>query len=155
MRSNFQRAPTRPARTGRQEPDSRPSTRDARARVIALTEGRAAARAFYRGALRGRQVWPTTGGAEARGSLWFLVGATLVEASPEPRVAATPLVLEVDEPWELAERCWDAGFTVVVDDADANRPSLSVVDPFGRRVELVPSGESAVAARRVVGEERR
>ena len=116
-----------PASGAHREPGSRAmAPRDVRA-----------ARAFYRDALRGRQAWPTRL-ADGRGSLWFLVGGTLLEVSPEARVAATPIVLEVDDPCELAERCWDAGFGVMVDEEAEGCLSLSVVDPFGRRVVLLP-----------------
>lgn len=97
----------------------------------------AAARAFYCGALRGCQVWPTER-AGGSGDLWFLVGRTLVEVDSRGRGAMTPIVVDVDDPFALAERCWDAGFSVRVHEGAAGRDSLSVVDPFGRPVHLAP-----------------
>ncbi len=96
-----------------------------------------AARTFYCDALRGRQVWPT-GRADTRGRLWFLVGGTLVEVGPALRSAAAPLELDVDDPFEVAERCWDAGFSVLVNGDGADGAPVSVLDPFGRRIDLTP-----------------
>ena len=118
--------------------DERVATRAA-ARAVsprAITPGEAAAaRAFYCDALRGRQVWPTED-VNGGGSLWFLLGLTLVEVGPDVRLTDTPTVLEVDDPTEAAERCWDAGFSVCVRRDEAGETALSVVDPFGRRVDL-------------------
>jgi len=99
-----------------------------------------AARAFYEGVLGGRQVWPTGPRSAAR-KLWFLVGGTLVPVSLQP--AADVVELCVDSPAAVAERCWDAGYSVRLraDDSD----DFVVVDPFGRelmlttRVSLCPS----------------
>jgi hypothetical protein len=95
----------------------------------------AAARAFYCGALRGGQVWPTDRPGTG-GSLWFLIGGTLVEAGSESRSATLPIVLDVDDPEASAERCWDAGFSVRVHQDATSRAPVSVVDPFGRRIDL-------------------
>jgi catechol 2,3-dioxygenase-like lactoylglutathione lyase family enzyme len=112
-------------------------------------------RTFYERVLGGRRVWPSRG-ADAAGSEWFLVGSTLLEA----RTAAgeevpTPIALEVDAPTAVAERCWDAGFAVRVRDDETGRARLSVIDPFGRRIELIARrtagrrlGVSNTAARR-------
>ena len=89
------------------------------------------AREFYEGVLGGRQVWPT-GPRSASRKLWFLVGWTLIPLSLVP----TGDVVEVcvDSPAAIAERCWDAGYTVRLraDDAD----DLVLVDPFGRQIVL-------------------
>ena len=87
-----------------------------------------AARSFYGDALGGREVW-RTGRAEAPGSLWFLVGGTLVEVSADPGAVRAAITLAVDAPYDVAERCWDAGFTVRVRH-DGTRPAatVSVVD---------------------------
>lgn len=116
-------------------------------RAIAPGEA-AAARAFYCNALRGRQVWPTED-VDGGGSLWFLVGLTLVEVGPNVRLTETPTVLEVDDPTAVAERCWDAGFSVRVRRDGAGETALSLVDPFGRRVDLAarePPTSPVVAA---------
>jgi catechol 2,3-dioxygenase-like lactoylglutathione lyase family enzyme len=104
---------------------------------IAASSTIEAARAFYCDALRGRQVW-RTGSADAGARLWFLVGETLVEVGSASRDAITPITLSVESPSELAERCWDAGFTVRVHDDGTGRAPLSVLDPLGRRIELAP-----------------
>jgi len=90
-----------------------------------------AARAFYEGALGGRQVWPTGPRAAAR-KLWFLVGTTLVPVGLLPGADAVELCVE--SPASIAERCWDAGYTVRLraDDSD----DFIVVDPFGRHIVL-------------------
>jgi len=111
-----------------------------------------AARAFYRGALRGRQVWPT-GRTDGRGSLCFIVGGTLVEVRPELGSAAAPIELEVDDPNEVAERCWDAGFDVLVGGDATGGALVSVLDPFGRRIELTPR-DGAMDACLAAGEEQ-
>src|SRR3954463_10347489 len=96
----------------------------------------AAARAFYGDALGGRQVWRAER-REAPVSVWFLVGGTLVEVRPGIQPGETTMIrLRVADPCALAARCWDAGFTVRVDQAATGPATVSVIDPFGRRVEL-------------------
>jgi catechol 2,3-dioxygenase-like lactoylglutathione lyase family enzyme len=96
----------------------------------------AAARAFYCDVLRGRQVW-RTGRAGAGASLWFVVAGSIVEVGSN--VSSTPpVVLHVDDPDGLAERCWDAGFSVQVHQDATGQTLVSVVDPFGRRIDLAP-----------------
>jgi catechol 2,3-dioxygenase-like lactoylglutathione lyase family enzyme len=125
---------------------------DAGAAVPARGRERTAARSFYGDVLGGRQVWST---GRPDGSLWFLVGETLVEVSAgsdgggEP----APIVLEVDAPEELAERCWDAGFTVRVHDYMTDREAVSVVDPSGRRIDLVRGSLNCSCG--TIGEEER
>lgn len=89
------------------------------------------AREFYERVLGGRQVWPTGPRAAAR-KLWFLVGSTLFPVSLQP--AADVVEVGVDSPAAIAERCWDAGYTVRLraDDTD----DLVLVDPFGRQIIL-------------------
>jgi catechol 2,3-dioxygenase-like lactoylglutathione lyase family enzyme len=114
----------------------------------ALAPGAArSARLFYQKVLGGRQVW-RTGRADTGGSLWFLVGERLVEVGPDPRGVATPILLDVDDPDTLAERCWDAGFTVRVRQHPMHGPSLSLVDPFGRRIDLATASNHHAPALR-------
>ena len=96
-----------------------------------------AARRFYRGVLGGRQVWPTDRRRGLR-SLFFLVGDTLLEVDPAPRVAPEAVELEVDAPNEFAERCWNAGYTVRLRDPDfdESNPAFVITDPFGRSIAL-------------------
>jgi hypothetical protein len=102
-----------------------------------------AARKFYRGILGGRQVWPTD---RRRGlhSLWFLVGDTLVEVDPAPRAAPAPVEVAVDSPNEIAERCWNAGYTVRLRDpgADDSCSEFVITDPFGRSITLTSRANS-------------
>lgn len=93
------------------------------------------ARSFYESVLGGRQVWPT-GPRAAPPRLWFLVGSTLIPADPEP--GADVVELFVESTAAIAERCWDAGYTVRfrTDDAD----DLILIDPFGRQLVLRPCG---------------
>ena len=110
-----------------------------------------AARSFYVDALRGRQVWETMR-AERDGSMRFLLGGRLVEVSTEGASDVPPLVLYVDDPYEVAERCWDAGFSVRVREDVPDGVPVSVVDPFGRRIDLA-FRRSATSPRRAAGEE--
>jgi len=102
-----------------------------------------ALRAFYQDVLGGREVWSTRGG-DAGESLWFLVGSRLLEARVGDN-APVPTVLMVDAPEEIAERCWDAGFVVQVQDEPGGEAVLSVVDPLGRQIELSARGAMRLA----------
>lgn len=95
------------------------------------------ARAFYCDALRGRQVWDTDRPNDAA-NLCFIVSGQRVDVSATPPADHTPLILSVGTPHRLAERCWDAGFSVHVDQDVAGATAVSVIDPFGRRIDLVP-----------------
>jgi hypothetical protein len=99
----------------------------------------AAALSFYRDVLGGRQVWPDEA-RHATAKLWFLVGSTLVDVDIDG-TDSEPIELIVEQPNELADRCWDAGYTVQVR-GDDEGDSLSVIDPLGRRIDLVPRQES-------------
>ncbi len=104
-----------------------------------------AIRAFYQEVLGGQEVW-STGGADAGGSLWFLVGSELLEARMSDGDVPMPALLTVDAPEEVAERCWDAGFVVQVRDDAFGRAMLSVVDPLGRRIDLSASARTRLAS---------
>lgn len=105
----------------------------------------AAARWFYMEMLDGQQIWPKRRAGAPRG-LWFLVGTTLLEATGADPL---PVVIEVDAPEEVAERCWDAGFVVHARDEADGACILSVMDPFGRQIDLAPAvpAEHAAAGR--------
>ena len=117
-----------------------------------MTDEATAARAFYRDTLCGYEVWRTEDG-EARRGLSFIVGETLFDVSADVDGDAPDLVLYVDDPGTLAERCWDAGYGVRVHDDAAGRARLSVMDPFGRRVELLARPDRP-ASRPAAGEGR-
>lgn len=99
-----------------------------------------AARLFYEDMLGGRQVWPTGPRTTPR-TLWFLVGTTLVPVRIVPDAGV--LELFVDSPAAVAERCWDAGYTVRLraDDTD----DLIVIDPFGRQIVLTARADHFMA----------
>jgi hypothetical protein len=42
---------------------------------------------------------------------------------------------------DVAIRCWDAGFGVLVHERRRGPPSLALIDPFGCRIDLVPSDQ--------------
>jgi hypothetical protein len=127
-------APVSPVRGGAAFREAHMRSR--RQTVMTPSDARAA-RVFYRRALKGRQVWPA-GDAGASGSLWFLVAGSLIEVSGVLGGNASPIVLDVDDPDGLAQRCWDAGFTVRLNQDSTGRAPVSVFDPFGRRVDLAP-----------------
>lgn len=89
-----------------------------------------AARSFYQELLGGRQVWPT--GRRAIGRLYFLFDRSLVEVGPA-RSDVEMLELGVDSPYDVAARCWDAGYTVRLLEQPG---AIAVIDPFGRAVVL-------------------
>ena len=97
----------------------------------------AAMRSFYANVLGGREVWPSEAGDD-HNRRWFFIGARLIEVTLSNGAERPTLMLEVDKPDEVAERCWDAGFSVQVHADVAGRPMLSVVDPAGRQIVLVP-----------------
>lgn len=91
------------------------------------------ARAFYCDVLHGRQVWHS----ERAGSLSFMVEGARIDMSTSAAGDSEPVVLSVGNPERLAERCWDAGYSVRVDHDPTGDATMSVIDPFGRRIELV------------------
>ena len=90
------------------------------------------ARAFYCDVLHGRHAWDS----ERAGSLSFIVEGSRIDVSTSAAGDSEPVLLSVANPNQLAERCWDAGYSVRVDH-DGTGTTMSVIDPFGRRIELV------------------
>ena len=70
------------------------------------------------------------------GVLRFLVESDLVTTGP--RVAADRITLVVDDALAVAERCWDAGFTVRVG-GPADAESIVVIDASDVEVEVISS----------------
>ena len=64
-----------------------------------------------------------------------MVGSTVLRVSLADREIDAPK-LQVDSPAALAERCWDAGYTVRVRGHGSD--DLIVLDPFGRELVLTP-----------------
>jgi hypothetical protein len=132
----LKRSPKHATRSARSRRGGEETTRAAR-RVPRAPEHLRLARGFYCDALRGRQVWDTERSSHS-GMLSFIVSGQRVDVSPNTPVDDTPLILSVGNPQRLAERCWDAGFSVHVDNDTAGSPAVAVIDPFGRRIDLVP-----------------
>ena len=126
--TRFLRPNTLTKKTARRRDDRIRSPR----RLVSAPNHTRTARAFYCDVLNGRQVWDS----ERAGSLSFIVEGTSIDASTSAAGDREPAVLSVDNPDALAERCWDAGYSVRVDH-DATGVTMSVIDPFGRRIELV------------------
>ena len=117
-------------------PRSKPNARNSLRRGTGLSaDVLTAARAFYGRALRGRRVRPDIPGTAPA----FIVGDTIVEMRPDLGAAAPTILLLVEDPDALAQRCWDAGFTVRVGQDVTGRAPVSVIDPFGRRLDLAPA----------------
>jgi catechol 2,3-dioxygenase-like lactoylglutathione lyase family enzyme len=94
------------------------------------------ARAFYCDVLQGRQVWDTA--TVRRASLSFVVQGTRIDVGAhEAHEDGEAVVLSVQDPRAVAERCWDAGYSVRVGDDATGEPAVAVIDPFGRRIDLV------------------
>lgn len=94
----------------------------------------AEARRFYRDVLGGREVRRDSDGPS--GALWFILGRQCVAV--RLRVSETgPVSLEVHDPAAVAERCWDAGYRIQASEPDGGDARLSVIDPFGRRIDLI------------------
>jgi glyoxalase superfamily protein len=98
---------------------------------------RYAAWKFYCKVLGGRQVRPL----EVAGSLWFEVGNVLIETGPQFRNARARMAFAAEVVEDVAARCWDAGFSVVVRERRRGPPSFTVIDPFGRLIDLVSSDQ--------------
>ena len=93
------------------------------------------ARAFYCDVLRGRQV---RGGRRDVASLSFIVQGTRIDVDTHGNDEdGQAVVLAVPDPRAVAERCWDAGYSVRVGDDASGEPAVAVIDPFGRRIDLV------------------
>jgi hypothetical protein len=127
-------------------PAGKQATEVSRYRFPNTQSPEAAARSFYRDMFEGRELWPTDRGEAAR-SLWFLIGEKLVEVRVSRGAAHETLDLMVASPSEVAERCWDAGYTIRLEGNHAET-TIHVIDPFGRSIALIPyrSSETLGAA---------
>src|SRR5262245_31427202 len=96
-----------------------------------------AARFFYCVLLGGRHVW-RSGTAVPRDRLRFVVGDSVIETGPSYRNVHAHVAVRPEDAEDLAARCWDAGFSVYVRSCYGLSPCLTVVDPFGQRIDLVP-----------------
>jgi len=98
------------------------------------TDSTRIARAFYCDVLRGRQVWD----AERAGGLSFIVAGTRIDVTTSAAQDRDAVVLSVGNPDAVAERCWDSGYNVRVGYQTTGDATVSVIDPFGRQLDLVP-----------------
>jgi hypothetical protein len=90
----------------------------------------------------------------ATDALLSLIAGRVVKINPLAGPSSAPIILEVDDPDTVAQRCWDAGFTVRVQQDETGRAPLSVIDPLGRRVDLVPQAALSIAQARASRERR-
>jgi hypothetical protein len=74
---------------------------------------------------------------------YFLVADTLIDLDQADRRAAGTVTLEVDSPNDIAEQCWNAGYTVRPhdDDTDERCSAFLITDAFGRSILLTPRAE--------------
>ena len=91
-------------------------------------------RSFYTDVLGGIEVCAVDG-VPPDDALSFLVEDQLVEVRASRDDIADVLELTVAWPIDIAERCWDAGYTVRLDEDDADSV-LHVTDPLGRSIAL-------------------
>ena len=94
--------------------------------------------------MRGDRCIPHTRLADGSAVLRFLVGEDLVTTVPD--IAHDRVTLVVDDVLAIAERCWDAGFVVRVDESADDGP-IVVIDPVGLEVELTRRGSRQVHRR--------
>ena len=119
------------------------SDRDRQPAVL-TARGVAAARRFYIDLLQGRLVCAARRHTD-HARLWYRAYDGLIETGPGI-VEEPPVVLHVDDPLDVAERCWDAGFSVRLFDRPRGDATISVIDPFGRQIELVQADDCGRAA---------
>jgi catechol 2,3-dioxygenase-like lactoylglutathione lyase family enzyme len=100
--------------------------------AIAPTPARVA-QVFYCDVLGARQIWDE----ERPGRLSFILEGTRIDVHTSSADERAPVRVPVADPEDLAERCWDAGYSVHVAPEAAAGATVSVIDPFGRRIELV------------------
>ena len=96
---------------------------------------REAAQKFYGWLLGGRPVRAAEAGTTR--TLAFLVEGTLVVTGPHVRRSSSHIALRVEDTDRIATRCWNAGFTVRANH-DSRLAVLTVVDPFGLNIALIP-----------------
>ena len=115
-----------------------------RQRAVLTAHGLAAARVFYMDLLQGTLVCAARRHTD-HARLWFHVDDALIETGPGIHEEA-PGRVHVDDPLAVAERCWDAGFSVRVLECPFGDASVALMDPFGRQIQLVQSADRSRAA---------
>jgi catechol 2,3-dioxygenase-like lactoylglutathione lyase family enzyme len=101
--------------------------------VSGMDEKLEATRRFYCDILGGREI------ASPEGALWFLVRGVLVETGDQQSGLVSATEVRVTDPEGVAARCWNAGYTVLVDDRDTSCTTFVLLDPFGVRIDLATS----------------
>ena len=76
--------------------------------------------------------------AQVDDALHFLLEGQLIRVSASGDDTPHPVKLTVASPALLAERCWDAGYTVHVEGGGVDE-TVYVTDPHGRTITLIPS----------------
>lgn len=112
--------------------------------AVLTTRSLAAARVFYIDLLQGTLVCAARRHTD-HARLWYRVYDGLIETGLGIQEEAAVL-LHVDDPLAIAERCWDAGFSVRMLDRPPGDAIISVTDPFGRQIELAQSACCDLAA---------
>ena len=116
-------------------------THDADDVVLVPVRGREDARRFYE----------TLGFAEHAHDTWLARGEVRIHlhtASDDAPHEPVELAIEADDPTAVAERCWNAGYSVRVEQAGRGRMRLFVIDPFDNRVELLGTEAARSGAER-------
>lgn len=95
-----------------------------------------AARRFYCDVLGGREL--RSPGPQDADGLCFVVRGVRVETGRNRRLLGRRIVLPLKDPAAVAARCWNAGYTVLVesDEQTASPDVFGVLDPFGLRIDL-------------------
>lgn len=93
-------------------------------------------RPFYEDVLGGIEVNPVDRD-RSDGALYFLLEGQLIQVRAPVDHTDYRLELSVASPIALAERCWDAGYTVSVEGAGVDE-TVCVTDPLGRTIALLP-----------------
>ena len=101
----------------------------------------------------GRRFYETLGfaelshgaGAPGRGA-WLARGEVRIHLCAAPDGAPrepVELTIEAEDPTAVAECCWNAGYSVLVEQPSPECVRLLVIDPFGNRVELAGTADVA------------
>ena len=102
-----------------------------------------ALRSFYADVLGGAEVSPD-GCSRTDDVLRFLIEEQLVEVHASVNDSPETLELTVASPIDVAERCWDAGYTVALEGEGADA-RFFVNDPVDRLITLLPSRREVAA----------
>ena len=96
-----------------------------------------AARRLYCELLDGLEI-PPEASAGDESVICFVVNCVVIETGNGRRRPTARVLVPVEDPETIAARCWNSGYTVMVDDVTgASRAAVfTVLDPFGLHIEL-------------------